>query len=65
MLPSEAAKRLGISTQTLRIGLQQNRFPFGTAIETTKAEDSKTGKSRWTYYICPSRFEKYLEGEGV
>ncbi len=39
----EASSLLGIREQALRIALQQNRFPFGTAIET------KPG--RFMYYI--------------
>lgn len=54
MLVSEAAKKLGMNTQTLRLALQQERFNFGTAV--------KTSKNRWTYYINPTRLEKYLEG---
>ena len=55
MLVSEAAKRLGMNTQTLRLGLQQGKFSFGTAI--------KTSENRFTYYINESRLQKYLEGE--
>lgn len=54
MLPEEAAKRLGMSTQTLRLALQQNLFPFGVAV--------KTSKNRYTYAIFETRLEKYLEG---
>lgn len=54
MLVSEAAKRLGMNTQTLRLALQQGRFNFGTAV--------KTSENRWTYYVNQTRLEKYLEG---
>lgn len=54
MLVSEAAKRLGMSTQTLRLALRQGLFDFGTAV--------KTSENRWTYYINPMRLEKYLQG---
>lgn len=54
MLVSEAAKRLGMSTQTLRLALRQGLFDFGTAV--------KTSDNRWTYYINPTRLERYLEG---
>lgn len=54
MLVSEAAKKLGMNTQTLRLALRQGRFNFGTAV--------KTSENRWTYYINPTRLEKYLEG---
>lgn len=55
MLVSEAAKKLGMSTQTLRLALQQGLFDFGTAV--------KTSENRWTYYINPTRLESYLEGK--
>ena len=54
MLPEEAAKKLGMSTQTLRLALQQGLFPFGIAV--------KTSPNRYTYKIFPQRLEKYLEG---
>lgn len=54
MLVEQAAKRLGMSTQTLRLALRQGLFPFGVAV--------KTSENRWTYYINPMRLEKYLEG---
>lgn len=57
MLVSEAAKKLGMSTQTLRLALQQDKFSFGKAI--------KTSENRWTYYINPMRLHRYLEGEDV
>lgn len=62
MLVSEAAKKLGMNPQTLRLGLQQGKFSFGTAILTTKAEDSKVDKDRYTYYINERLFENYLKG---
>ena len=62
MLVSEAAKMLGMNTQTLRLGLQQGKFSFGTAILTTKAEDSKVDKNRYTYYINERLLENYLKG---
>lgn len=55
MLVSEAAKKLGMSTQTLRMALQQGLFPFGVAI--------KTSENRYTYKIFDNRLEKYLEGD--
>lgn len=55
MLVEEAAKKLGMSTQTLRIALRQKLFPFGVGI--------KTSENRWTYYINEKRLEKYLEGK--
>ncbi len=54
MLVEHAAKKLGMSTQTLRLALQQQLFPFGVAV--------KTSEKRWTYYINPMRLENYLKG---
>ena len=51
---SEAAKAIGMSTQTLRLGLQQKRFPFGEAIQTSA--------NRYTYHINPELLKRYLEG---
>ena len=55
MLVEEAAKKLNLSTQTLRLALQQDKFPFGKAI--------RTSENRYTYYINPKRLEMYLKGE--
>lgn len=57
MLVSEAAKRLGMNTQTLRLALQQQLFPFGVAV--------KTSEHRYTYYVNPICLEKYMRGEYV
>ena len=57
MLVSEAAEKLGMNTQTLRLALQQRLFPFGVAV--------KTSENRWTYYINQKRLERYLEGYEV
>lgn len=54
MLPQEAAKKLGMNTQTLRLALQQGLFPFGVAV--------KTSEKRFTYYINEVRLQHYLEG---
>ena len=54
MLVSEAAKKLDMNTQTLRLALQQGLFPFGVAV--------KTSENRYTYKIFTNRLEKYLEG---
>ena len=53
MLVSEAAKQLGMSTQTLRLALQQNLFNFGVAV--------KTSEKRFTYYINEKQLENYLK----
>lgn len=55
MTINEAAKRLGLSPQSLRMALRQGLFDFGVAI--------KTSKHRYTYYINENKFKEYL-GEG-
>ena len=55
LLVEEAAQQLGMSTQTLRLALQQRLFPFGVAV--------KTSENRWTYYINPTRLNGYLEAK--
>ena len=57
MRVSDAAKHLGMNTQTLRLALQQNKFPFGTAV--------KTSENRYTYYVNAERLKKYLEGASI
>jgi len=46
-----AAEIMGKSQQFIRIGLQRNLLPFGTAIKMS---------SIWTYYISPKRFCEYV-----
>ena len=58
MTVSEAAKLLGLTPQTLRLGLQQSKFPqFGTAI--------KTSPKRYVYYINERRLMTYLKGGDI
>ena len=54
MLVEEAAKRLEMNPQTLRLALQQRLFPFGVAV--------KTSENRYTYKIFETRLERYLDG---
>lgn len=54
MIVEEAAKKLKMNPQTLRLALQQRLFPFGVAI--------KTSESRYTYKIFETRLDQYLEG---
>lgn len=51
---SEVSKRMNLPIQTLRLGLQQDKFPFGTAI--------RTSEKRYVYWVSEKRLEKYLEG---
>lgn len=50
----QAAAIMGVTAQHLRIGLQQQRYPFGAAVKMER---------RWSYYINSARFEKYMRGE--
>ena len=50
--PKDVADALGISIQAVRIGLQQGKFPFGTAI--------KTSETKYTYAIYPKAFEEFV-----
>lgn len=52
MTITEAAKKMNISPQALRVALQQGRFDFGVAIR----------QKRWSYYINERLFNEYLEG---
>ena len=51
---TEAAARMGVTPMFLRMGLRLGRFPFGTAV--------KMPGGRWSYYINPVRFERYMQG---
>lgn len=54
---AEAAKKLGMSAQGLRIALQRGRFSqFGEAWKNDE---------KWSYYINRARLEQYLKAEGV
>ena len=47
----EAAEILGVSQQFIRIGLQRERLPIGTAVKMS---------SRWTYHISPKLLKEYV-----
>lgn len=47
---ADAAKILGKSEQFVRIGLQRNILPIGTAVQMS---------SRWTYHISPKLLKEY------
>jgi hypothetical protein len=47
----EAAKKMGVTEQFIRLGLQQQRFPFGEAVKF---------EGRWSYYINAKKFEMYM-----
>lgn len=48
----EAAQMLGVSEQYIRLGLQQNRLPIGTAVKMS---------SVWTYYITREWVEEFIK----
>lgn len=50
-----AAEIMGVSPQTVRVGLQKGVFPFGAAVK-------MPGSSRFTYIIYTAEFER-LFGE--
>jgi len=52
----EAAEIMGKSDQFVRIGLQREILPFGSAVKLS---------TRWTYYISPTRFYEYVGRDDV
>ncbi len=52
----KAAEILGVSQQFVRIGLQRQLLPIGTAVKMS---------SRWTYHISPKLLENYVGEKGV
>lgn len=51
----EVAEIIGASEQFVRIGLQRNRLPFGTAVH----------NKRWSYNISPKLLEEYIGKERI
>jgi len=51
MSVNDAAKKMKVSPQFIRVGLQRGHFPFGVAVKLS---------SKWTYYINPKQFEEYM-----
>lgn len=47
----DAARMLGKSPQFVRIGLQRQLLPFGTAVQMS---------SKWTYHISPKLLNEYI-----
>ena len=54
MKVSEAAQLLNKSEQFVRMGLQLERLPFGTAVKTS---------SKWSYHISDKLFYEYIGGD--
>lgn len=50
----EAAEMMGVPPQLLRVGLQQEKFPFGAAIKM---------KKKYAYYINKQQFLEWLRGK--
>ncbi len=53
ILINDVAKALGVSPETVRVGLQQNVFSFGTAFK-------KPGRQNYTYVIYPEAVKRYI-----
>ena len=49
---NDVAQMLGISPQSLRLGLQRDQFPFGVAIKTS---------NRYTYVIYEKKLKEYID----
>lgn len=54
MSPDEVAKALHKGSEIIRAGLRQNRFPFGTAVQSER----KSG--RWNYIIIKEKFREFV-----
>jgi len=52
----EVASLMGKSAQFVRVGLQNGKFTFGSAVKLS---------SRWSYHISPALFYEYLNGNGA
>lgn len=44
---SKVAELMNVSEQFIRVGLQQNKLPFGYAVKMS---------TKWTYFISPNKF---------
>ena len=53
--PAMMAEALGVPTQAIRVGLQQNKLDFGAAIQ-------PSGK-KYTYIIYPEKARAYVGDE--
>lgn len=54
VLPTVAAKYLNETPVFVRLGLQQNRLPFGSAV--------KNPSGKWSYHISPGLLVAYQRG---
>lgn len=53
MITDKVAQALGKSPQTIRVGLQLNKYPFGIAYK-------REGSSRYTYVLWPPLVRQYV-----
>lgn len=52
--PYEASKIIPVNAETIRAGLRQSRFPFGTAIPPERPG------GKWKYIIIEHKFLEYI-----
>lgn len=53
-----ASEYLGTSQQYIRVGLQRERLPFGSAVQVGN-------KKTWTYQISPGALIKWKNGDSL
>lgn len=53
---NDAALAMGVSPQFIRVGLQQQRLPFGVAVKMSNS---------WSYHLSRKKLEEYLGKEKV
>ncbi|MEG0830472.1 MAG: hypothetical protein RSD88_07450 [Anaerovoracaceae bacterium] len=53
MITDKVAQALGKSPQTIRVGLQLNKYPFGIAYK-------REGSGRYTYTFYPPLVKQYV-----
>ena len=51
MSVEQAAAIMGVSPMFLRMGLRQDKFPFGASVKMRK---------QWAYYINEQKFKEYM-----
>ena len=51
----EAANKLNVGSQLLRLALQQDKYDWGVAV--------KVGKNKYTYILNRERFNKWYMGD--
>ena len=54
MSVEQAAAIMGVSPMFLRMGLRQDKFSFGAAVQMRK---------QWAYFINPAQFAEYMRGD--